>query len=226
MTEAEWLACEKPWLMLGFLRGRAGERKLRLFACACCRRIWPLLADERSRAGVEVAERYADGLANAAQLTRADNLAARAFQAILWEPNRMAGAAKLAASAAWGVTAAPSEVNPIGGDIVLEMANSAALQIGDAAADQDRERSAQSHLLRDIFGNPFRPVTLDPAWLTPNVVDLARTIYDERAFDRLPILADALLDAGCDSADILDHCRSEGPHARGCWVVDLILGKS
>ena len=80
-------------------------------------------------------------------------------------------------------------------------------------------------LLRDIFGNPFRPVALDPAWLTSDVLLLARSIYADRAFDRMSILADALQDAGCDNPDILDHCRGPGPHARGCWVVDLLLGK-
>jgi len=68
-------------------------------------------------------------------------------------------------------------------------------------------------------------VAADPAWLTPTVASLARGIYTDRAFDRLPILADALQDAGCDSADILGHCRGPGPHVRGCWVVDLVLGK-
>ena len=80
-------------------------------------------------------------------------------------------------------------------------------------------------LVRDIFGNPFRPVTFDPAWRTSDVMLLANGIYDERAFDRMPILADALQDAGCDKPDILDHCRGDGPHVRGCWVVDLVLGK-
>ena len=78
----------------------------------------------------------------------------------------------------------------------------------------------------DIIGNPFRPITIDPRWLTSNVVDLARVIYDERAFEKMPILADALMDAGCDSEEIINHCRGDGPHVRGCWVVDLILGKS
>jgi hypothetical protein len=79
--------------------------------------------------------------------------------------------------------------------------------------------------IRCIFGNPFRPAALDPSWLTSTVVLLGRGIYEERAFDRLPILADALQDAGCDNADVLDHCRGPGPHVRGCWVVDLVLGK-
>ena len=85
---------------------------------------------------------------------------------------------------------------------------------------------AHAELLRDIFGNPFRPLTFDPAWLTSDVLALAHGIYEERAFDRVPILADALQDAGCDNTDILSHCRSEGAHVRGCWVVDLVLGKS
>ncbi len=80
-------------------------------------------------------------------------------------------------------------------------------------------------LLRDVIGNPFRPLTADPAWLTATVRALAEGIYADRAFDRMPILADALEDAGCDNADILAHCRGPGPHVRGCWVVDLILGK-
>jgi hypothetical protein len=88
------------------------------------------------------------------------------------------------------------------------------------------EKVVQAALVRCIFGNPFRPVTLDPSWLTSTVTALARGIYDEWAFDRLPILADALQDAGCDNEDVLKHCRGAGPHARGCWVVDLLLGKA
>ncbi len=80
-------------------------------------------------------------------------------------------------------------------------------------------------LVRDIIGNPFHPITLDPAWLTPKVVHLAQQIYDNRAFVRLPALADALEEAGCDNPEILNHCRGPGPHVRGCWVVDAVLGK-
>ncbi|WP_246173418.1 hypothetical protein [Limnoglobus roseus] len=84
----------------------------------------------------------------------------------------------------------------------------------------------RSSLFRDIVGPlPFRPVTFSPAWLTSAAVGIATGIYDDRAFDRLPILADALQDAGCEDADILAHCRGDGPHARGCWVVDRVLGK-
>src|SRR5262249_43105057 len=78
-------------------------------------------------------------------------------------------------------------------------------------------------LLRDIIGNPFRPVALDPSWLTPVVQAVAQVIYDERQFADLPVLADALEDAGCDNRDLLDHCREPGEHVRGCWSVDLVV---
>ena len=97
--------------------------------------------------------------------------------------------------------------------------------IAAAEREQNAEKEKQAFLLSDIFGNPFRPTPFDATWLTPTVVQLAQGNYDDRAFDRLPVLADALEEAGCTDADILSHCRSEGPHVRGCWVVDLILGK-
>jgi hypothetical protein len=85
---------------------------------------------------------------------------------------------------------------------------------------------AQADILRDIFGNAFSPMNFDPSWRTDTAIGLAGAIYTERAFDRMPILADALEDAGCDNADVLTHCRGTSPHVRGCWVVDLVLGKS
>jgi hypothetical protein len=93
--------------------------------------------------------------------------------------------------------------------------------------EREGERAAQADLFRDVAGNPFRPVTADPSWQTSDALLLARGIDRERAFDRLPILADALQDAGCDSDDILNHLRDpRAVHARGCWVVDLVLGKA
>ncbi|MBM3981002.1 MAG: hypothetical protein FJ304_12090 [Planctomycetes bacterium] len=89
------------------------------------------------------------------------------------------------------------------------------------------ETAFQVALLRDIFGNPFRPVTFSPSWRTDTAVALARTMYESREFGAMPILADALQDAGCDSDDILNHCRDTTQvHVRGCWVCDLVLGKS
>jgi hypothetical protein len=88
-----------------------------------------------------------------------------------------------------------------------------------------RERSYQADLVRDIFGNPFRPIAFSPEWRTDTALALAKQMYDSRVFSAMPILADALQDAGCDNDDILNHCRSEGLHVRGCWVVDLVLDK-
>jgi hypothetical protein len=90
---------------------------------------------------------------------------------------------------------------------------------------QRRRQKELADLVRDVFGNPFRPVAFDPGWRTSDVTDLARGIYEDRAFDRLPLLADALMDAGCDQSEPLAHGRGGGPHVRGCWVVDLILSK-
>ena len=94
-----------------------------------------------------------------------------------------------------------------------------------AAARAVVEEASQCDLLRETFGNPFRPATVDPEWRTSDVLALGRGIYEDRAFERMPILADALMDAGCADEQVLAHCRSEGPHVRGCWVVDLVLGK-
>jgi len=87
------------------------------------------------------------------------------------------------------------------------------------------ERRLLSVLLREIFGNPFRPVTLNPSWLTSTVITLAQKMYDFRDFSAMPILADALQDAGCDNEEILKHCRNPSEHVRGCWCVDLLLDK-
>src|SRR5262245_7375188 len=92
----------------------------------------------------------------------------------------------------------------------------------------ERERGSQCGHFREIIGNPFRPPAVDMDWLAWNdgtVRKIAQAIYVERAFDRMPVLADALEDAGCDDADLLRHCREPGEHVRGCWVVDLLLGK-
>jgi hypothetical protein len=215
MTEAEWLAATNPTLMLKFLRGKASDRKLRLFAVACCRHIWHLLVDERSRRGVEEAERYAEGLTKRSRLSAAWN---ESYGVYCWKrrSDRIAAAAAATYSAwIWGDDAAQ-----VAADRVVEV-----VRLCDTITDPRTTRHVQSLVLADIFGNPFRPITLDPAWLTPTVFALARGIYAKRAFDRLPILADALQDAGCEDADTLGHCRGPGPHARGCWVVDLVLGK-
>jgi hypothetical protein len=219
VKEAKWL-CEVADAvpLLQFVRGTASERKLRLFAVACCRRVWHLLPVGAVREAVEVAERFAEGMATAEEL-RAARLAARREVVpvggkVTWDSGLTAAkrtaweACILAADSAWEAAGRPR-----------------ALGVRDRA--WDAESHAQCDLVRDLF-NPFHPATLDPGWLTwqdGTVAKMTRSIYDDRAFDRLPILGDALEDAGCDNADILDHCRSGGEHVRGCWVVDLLLGK-
>jgi hypothetical protein len=213
MTEAEWLACTDPEPMLEFLRGKASERKMRLFACACCRRIWGVLEHPLGREAVEVAERYADRKETKKELSAATYAAAFAG-ADFGSINGLAVLAALSASA--------------DEDRALDAAGVAAC----AAPDDADERIAQCGLFRDIAGNPFRPVSLDPAWRTPTVRALAQAAYEERILPagtldptRLAVLSDALEETGCDNADILSHLRGPGPHVRGCWVVDAILGK-
>jgi hypothetical protein len=219
MTEEQWLACTDPREMLTALRagGLLPERKARLFAAACCRRAWGRLRDERSRRAVEVAERFADGQATAKERTAARK-AAREVSA----RDTYAGAPWYAASAAWH--AAESRALAA----ACKAAEAVAWDAGQKARPSVRE--AQVALLRDIIGNPSRPVTLSPAWQSPQVVALAQAAYDHRDLPsghldptRLAVLADALEEAGCGQADLLGHLRGPGPHVRGCWVVDLVL---
>jgi hypothetical protein len=204
MTEHDWQTASEPHAMLDFLQKGASARKLRLFAVACSRRIWPWI-DVLGRAAVEVAESFADGLAGPEQLRAARLACQRAGGQAAWYP----AATTPAIAAHNAARSAQAGVAKNG-------------QIGSEAA----ECLAQAELIRDIFGNPFQPVTLYSSWLTPTVKALPQSIYDERAIDRLPILADELVRSGCDNQDILDHCRGPGPHVRGCWVVDLVLGRS
>jgi hypothetical protein len=216
VTEAEWLACEDPTPMLEFLRVRASDRKLRLFAVACCRRKWKFFTDERCAQAVEIAEVFADddnavgNLDWAAQGTR---LALHE-----WRPKQGSQGILVRVSSA-SHALAQSHLH-----VVLVASELLGIPVNSARA-RTAEAQAQATVLRDIFGNPFRSAALDPAWRTETVLALARGVYEERAFDRMPILADALQDAGCDNEDVLNHCRGPGPHARGCWVVDLVLGK-
>jgi hypothetical protein len=240
MTERQWLACGDPERMLEFLKGKASHRKLRLFACACCRRIWHLLTDKRSRSAVELAERHADLLADGKERRHA----AVAAQAATMSASGLAGQARHAATLStavhmWGNGAGDSPAW-----LSSDQASSAvAFQAIDPRPDsvwgssiwvsaKRGEQAVQSNLLRDIFGNPFRPVTLGPSWRTPDVVTLAQAAYDNRTLpagtlepERLALLADALEDAGCANRDILGHLRSPEVHVRGCWALDLILGK-
>ncbi|HUY89796.1 MAG TPA: hypothetical protein VMV10_13765 [Pirellulales bacterium] len=242
MTEAEWLFNEDPAPMARFLRGRTSDRKLRLLACACCRTVWPSIPAVFQEA-IRVAEEHAEGCATDVELGRAVSAAHRArrkgnaLERTVYDAARCGGfdpaaVAKGIASVV-AYTAAPhpspvARVTIVGGQPVWE----------EIPPNADRLRwkaSCVSHLLlessllRDIIGPLiFRPVDVQAGVLTWNdsaVVKLAQGIYREGAFDRLPILADTLEEAGCNDVDILGHCRQQRLHVRGCWVVGLLLGK-
>jgi hypothetical protein len=197
VTEAEWLACDDLLEMLYFLQyvyRKPCDRKLRLFACACC----PEFSDENARKALEVAERLADGLADGYDC-----------------------------SAAIRALPIPEDFNtsiPHEASLVMSCLDEA---IGRGCA-QLRD-IADLRLLRDVFGPlPFRSVVLDATrltWKRGTVPRIADGIYDRKAFDELPLLADALEDAGCTDAELLGHLRGPGPHVSGCWALDLILGK-
>lgn len=285
MTEAEWLACEKPLPMLEFLHDTASERKLRLFACACCRRVWPLLTDKRSRKAVEAAEQFADGCLSPDQFAIVRASAQEAFLKVKREKQVVEATAECAPTAEycavcarlyaiaaarltvaisadrsielrdayyeneeewgnsgprrgcsyWTITAAgESEETRVYAECSAKPLEEIDFDVDDAARvagtkQEESEVVAHIALLRDIFGNPFCPLPVNPhmlAWNEGVVRKIAHSIYDEGVFDRLPILADALEEAGCITPDILNHCRQPDEHVRGCWVVDLILGKS
>ncbi len=239
MTEQEWMQAIYPSTMLRFLRGNASDRKLRLFSCGCCRRIWPLLSDWRSRKAVEVAERWIDGQASeeerwsAAQEARNANPSAATVDDF---PTEHTDAAFAAAYCAVELNVPPDDPLAEWGMAVVTQAeawSAACRQSGMGHDEQDVRdavNAAQCRLLRCIFGPlPFHPVTIDPSWLTWHdglLVSMARQMYESRDFTDMPILADALEEVGCDNPDILAHCRSGGEHARGCWVIDALLGKS
>lgn len=206
MTESEWRNAAEPQAMLEFLHqcGKMSPRKHRLFAVACSRRIWDWI-DPLGHAAVIAAENFADGLACPKELRAARLACQGAGGQAAWyaaATNPTIAAQNAARSAQAGVAN-----NPLIGSEADELVEQAAL-------------------VRDIYGLiPYQPSSIDPTCLTPAVVQLAQSIYDERTFDRMPQLADPLKEAGCHDADILAHCRGLGPHVRGCWVMDLILGR-
>jgi hypothetical protein len=237
MNEQEWLTSIKlsPLLDHLYRHGKvatraAGRRKLRLFAVACCRRVWHLIPDGPARQAVLLSERFADGECSAEELE-----AARLQLAV-------EGHAPPEVRAAVGVAerAARQAVK----DATFNAAQVASLANGLSAAEAARrglpvnqygfnaahhaEAAAQAGVLREVFGPlGFRAVAVAPEWLDWNDGvnrQLARSIYDDRDFARLPVLADGLEEAGCTDAELLAHCRQPGEHFRGCWVVDLLLG--
>lgn len=216
MTEAEWLTCttaaEEMWRHLKVsqraARTKSGRRKFRLWTAACfCNHLNVLERINKAKPpvavlheAVAVVERFADGLATEDEL--------REMHTTMHQ-----------------VKISHITMEFVSTHIDGALASTRQYYVGvkdELLGGTDRMRVAR---LREIFGNPFRPITVNPSWLTSNVIALASGIYEEKAFDRMPILADALQDAGCDNTDILDHCRDPNAvHVRGCWVVDHLLG--
>jgi hypothetical protein len=244
MTEAEWETSTDILAMVRQLGRRANTSKLRQFRCACCRRRWGLFTDPRLRAAVETVERYAAGLTGSRALRLAEEEVSRVSREAREAARDGGGGAALvalyAATVAWlAITycrgGVPShwclmldEMGRVDTSCLIAWSVDVESPSHKPPIDPTGEpwQEYGCRLLRELFGNPFRPVTPDPAWREWNggaLVHLARTIYEEGRFADLPILADALEDAGCASADVLDHCRRGGEHVRGCWVLDLLL---
>ncbi len=221
MTESEWNRSIDPQAMLDFLRGTdiTSDRKLRLFAILCCRKISHLL-DTRCLTALDLAERFAEALAGERELDAAHDLATDAFD----EFN------DVREHAAEAVQSACERVPLHEG---ASHAAWSAIQLVYVGVPRPLMKATrrltwrhECRWLRDLFGPlPFRPVPFDPAWRTRTAVFIARVIYEDCDFGLLPVLADALEDSGCENIDILNHCRRHGEHVRGCWVVDLLLEK-
>ena len=218
MTESEWLVSAKSQTMLAEVSDKGSERLWRLFAVACVRTLADRMRDVRSVQALEVAERFADGTATLRELraarARAEAAAVQAHRDE-WEDEVRANfhidahyrAVCEAMRAADSVL--PCLAEEVGGESV-------------------RQSLCLPDLLREVFGNPFCWKLVDPAWLEANdgaARRLAETIYEARSFELLPILGDALEDAGCNDDALLGHLRGPGPHVRGCWALDLVLGK-
>ncbi len=210
MTEREWAKCPDSrdllYLAIDRFEKWSGTRTPRLLACAACRLDWHHMTDPRSRTAIEVAERYCDGEATLKALNDAHRAATAAYREALGTP---------AHHAAWAVSKATRPRNPSG----------AMLEALTIVTGRDNPWNDEVlAMIRDAYGpRLFRRVAFKPSWRTSDTVGLARGIYHDRAFDRMPVLADALTDAGCEVEQVTDHCRSAGPHIRGCWVLDLAL---
>ena len=209
MTETEWLETNDTQEMVPVIATHS-ERRLRLLACAVCASFEKYISDQRAREAVEASCLYADGLISADEFESASAAASdaytEAFRADI-QPARSVAlyACELAATAGiedWHL----QDIFRAGGELTSD--------------------SDVAFWIREIVGNPFRDAECADEWRTDTVLAVARRAYDAREFGALPVLADALQDAGCDSADLLDHLRDpHAEHVRGCWALDLVLGK-
>jgi hypothetical protein len=226
MTEDGWLACTEPHGLLHLLRGK---RKSRLFAAACCRRLFPLLPNWPARGIVEAAERFADGQIGRRRLRA---IWSDYFQQVVPRvgPEGHANVALVNLMLNYCLIHRPKRTLMDAAAKAMSASGGPWWDFRQRGKAKAAERAAQCDLLRDLTGNPFRDNVLEPGWLMwggGTVVRLAEAIYAERRFRDMPELADALEEAGCADQDILRHCREQGAvHARGCWLLDLLLDKT
>jgi hypothetical protein len=226
MTEAEWLTCADSVPLVEYWGEPYPERKSRLLMLACCLLRKRYFAHAAVREGVKALEKhYADPLAPDRPFEGREYLSLHAridrYTNRIDTPRDYHVALGVFTAIEPASVSAKRHLMPFGVNHCLQNTS-----VDAKGKTLPAVRAAQADLVREIFGNPFRPITFSPAWRTDTALTLTRQMYESRDFSAMPILADALQDAGCDNDDILSHCRGAGPHVRGCWVVDLVLGKS
>ena len=225
MTEAEWNDAQRPFKLIRYLeRGPApSERKLRLFCVACCKRVAEYISNPAYADALECVEAVAEIEPDIHSIERVR----RVVDAARSVGHRALEAEDSDGSQLHEFAAALSHV--YGWTVYTTDCAEACMSALCGHDDFDTGRGElmfQTDLLRDIFGNPFRPVAFADEWRSSTAVALAKQMYDSRDFSAMPILADALQDAGCEDEQVLNHCRdAKQTHVRGCWVVDLVLGK-
>jgi hypothetical protein len=221
MTETEWLTCPSPDQIVYQLPRETSARKLRLYACACCDCVQPLYAERWYREMVDVARAFADDSATAEALREA-YVRIQAEVDAKGEDDHDAAIKRMFCAARRAVYGA---TKPDAKEAAWYAASNA--RTARAIRVEKEEPAIQLALFHDIFGNPFRPAVFAPEWRTDTTVAFARAMYDACDLSAMPILADALQEAGCDSDAVLSHCRDATQvHVRGCWVCDLVLGKA
>lgn len=247
LTEERWLTTD--WhedLTIGHIAGFGSVRKPLLFGVACCEMVLRFLPNPAYARALAEFERHADDPASRLDSDAYPNWrrehveyqneprgwAAAAFGQFMardehgaLSPLQRVCNAAIAVAERCVMAVSHADATADAGTPATDLRHSPAWVAAWKQAYSRRSREV-IRLVHCIFENPFRPVAFHAAWRTSTVLALAAQMYETRDFAQMPILADALHDAGCEDAAVLDHCRGESPHVRGCWVVDLILGKS
>jgi hypothetical protein len=252
MTEAEWLGCNDPQKMLEFVRGKTSDRKLRLFAVACANQAWPIILSlndtyqmvetigerrevKHCREALLAAEAYADESTHTETIASVREKLARHIEPLRALDSFQGmdhGKAQL-----WAMRVVAATLHKTGDQAAMEtlrlilparqrrwLFKDWLCKAPPSGQELDFNHDGWPQLIQEIF-YPLPLFTEKPACFNRSVTAIAQAIYDERAFERIPILADALEDAGCSNAEILAHCRGPGPHVKGCWALDVLQKK-